>query len=193
MAEGLLEWDMHQREPARKGNHDRVMAPHETYKTLGDDDKWVSIAVANEEEWHALCQAIGQPALATDPRFARADLRKQNEGALDQIITAWTSTRDRWDAAETLQRAGVAAFPSMSNKDLAEDPHLTERGYLVQLEHPAVGRRIHAGIPWTMSATPCAVAHAAPLPGVDTDEVLQRLLGLSPQEIESLRAAEVIL
>jgi crotonobetainyl-CoA:carnitine CoA-transferase CaiB-like acyl-CoA transferase len=81
----------------------------------------------------------------------------------------------------------------MSNKDLAEDPHLTERGYLVQLKHPAVGRRIHAGIPWTMSATPCAVAHAAPLPGVDTDEVLQRLLGLSAQEIESLRAAEVIL
>ena len=71
MAEGLLEWDMHQREPARNGNHDRLMAPHETYKTLGDDDKWVSIAVATEDEWHALCQAMGQPGLATDPRFAR--------------------------------------------------------------------------------------------------------------------------
>jgi crotonobetainyl-CoA:carnitine CoA-transferase CaiB-like acyl-CoA transferase len=192
MAEGLLEWDMHQREPVRNGNHDRVMAPHETYKALGDDDKWISIVVGTDEEWHALCHAIGQPALATDARFARAELRKQNEAALDQIITAWTSTRDRWDAAEILQQAGVAAFPSMSNRDLAEDPHLTERGYLVQLEHPAVGRRIHAGIPWTMSGTPCAVQHAAPLPGVDTDEVLQRLLGLSPQELESLRAAEVI-
>ena len=192
MAEGLLEWDMHQREPARNGNHDRLMAPHETYKTLGDDDKWVSIAVGTEDEWHALCQAMGQPGLATDPRFALAELRKQNEAALDEIITAWTNTRDRWDVAETLQRVGVAAFPSMSNKDLAEDPHLTERGYLVQLDHPAVGRRIHAGIPWTMSGTPCAVAHAAPMPGVDTDEVLQRMLGLSLQEIEALRAAEII-
>ena len=86
----------------------------------------------------------------------------------------------------------MAAFPSMSNKDLAEDPHLTERDYLVQLEHPAVGRRIHAGIPWTMSATPCAVQHAAPLAGVDTDDVFQRMLGLSPREIDSLRAAEII-
>ena len=111
---------------------------------------------------------------------------------LDEIITAWTTTRDRWAAAETLQQAGVAAFPSMSNKDLAEDPHLTERGYLVQLDHPVVGRRIHAGIPWTMSGTPCAVQHAAPMTGVDTDEVLQRMLGLSAQEIDALRAAEII-
>ena len=92
----------------------------------------------------------------------------------------------------TLQQAGVAAFPSIDNKDIAQDPHLTERGFLVQLEHPVVGRRIHAGIPWTMSEKPCAVQHAAPLPGVDADEVFQRLLGLSPQQIDSLRAAEVI-
>ena len=170
----------------------RLLAPHETYKARGDNDKWVSIAVATEEEWHALCHAIGQPGLATDARFKRAELRKQNEAALDEIITAWTSTRDRWDAAETLQQVGVAAFPSMSNKDPAEDPHATERGYLVALEHPVVGRRIHARIPWTISGTPCTVQHAAPLPGVDSDEVLQRLLGLSPQEIDSLRAAEAI-
>jgi crotonobetainyl-CoA:carnitine CoA-transferase CaiB-like acyl-CoA transferase len=192
MVEGLLEWDMHRREPARNGNHDRLMAPHETYKARGDDDKWVSIVVATDEEWHALCHAMGQPALATDTRFARAELRKINEAALDEIITAWTTSRDRWEVADTLQQAGVAAFPSMSNKDLAEDPHLTERDYLVQLEHPTVGRRIHAGIPWTMSATPCAVQHAAPLSGVDTDDIFQRILGLSPPEIDALRAAEII-
>ena len=139
MAEGLLEWDMRQREPERQGNHDRLMAPHETYKTRGDDDKWVSIVVATEDEWRALTEAMGQPALATDERFASAARRKANEAALDAIITAWTSERERWEVAEALQHAGVAAFPSMSNKDLAEDPHLTERGYLVRARAP--GRR----------------------------------------------------
>ena len=87
----------------------------------------------------------------------------------------------------------MAAFPSMSNKDPAEDPHVTERGYLVALEHSVVGRRIHARIPWTISGAPCAVQHAAPLPGVDSDEVLQRLLGLSLDGVfDSLRAAEAI-
>jgi benzylsuccinate CoA-transferase BbsF subunit len=192
MAEGLLEWDMNRTEPARSGNHDRWMSPHETYKALGDDDKWVSIAVGTDEEWRALCRAIGEPALADDARFRTAELRKQNEAALDEKVSAWTRSRDRWEVAETLQRAGVAAFPSMSNKDLAEDPHLTARGYLVRVEHPAVGRRIHAGIPWKMSGTPCAVRNAAPMPGADTDEVFARLLGLSTENIEALRKAEVL-
>jgi crotonobetainyl-CoA:carnitine CoA-transferase CaiB-like acyl-CoA transferase len=192
MAEGLLEWDMRGREPERQGNHDALLAPHETYKSAGDDDKWVSIVVATEDEWTALAGAMGQPELATDERFATAERRKANEAALDEIVTAWTSERDRWEVAETLQQAGVAAFPSMSNKDLAEDTHLSARGYLVQLEHPEVGRRIHAGIPWTMSATPCAVQHAAPLTGADTDEVLGRLLDLSPARIAELRAARIV-
>src|ERR1700704_1521933 len=105
MPEGLLEWDMNRREPARNGNHDRLMTPHETYKAQGDDDRWVSIAVGSEEEWSALCRAMGQPGLAVDARFERAELRKQNEVALDEIITAWTRKRDRWEITETLQQA----------------------------------------------------------------------------------------
>lgn len=192
VAEGLLEWDMNHREPARRGNHDPLMSPHDTYKAAGDDDRWASIAVGTEEEWQSLCRAMGQPDLAADARFATAERRKQNEGALDETITAWTSLRDRWEITETLQRAGVAAFPSMSNKDLVEDAHLNERGFIVRLDHPAVGRRAHAGIPWKMSDTPCAVRASAPMPGADTDEVLRTLLGVSPGEIERLRAAEVI-
>lgn len=192
MAEGLLEWDMRDREPVRDGNHDRLMAPHNAYKAAGDDDKWVSIAVGSEEEWRALCGAMGQPALATDGRFDSAAQRKRNESALDEIVTAWTRVRDRWEVAEILQRAGVAGFPSMSNKDLAEDRHLAERGYLVSLEHPVVGRRIHAGIPWKMSGTPCEVQRAAPLLGADTDEVFGALLGFSQQKIERLREAGII-
>ena len=150
------------------------MAPHETYKATGDDDKWVSIAAGSEKEWRALCEVMGKPSLADDPRFATAAKRKENEAALDDTITAWTRERDRWEITEALQKAGVAAFPSMSNRDLGEDRHLDERGYLVQLEHPVVGRRIHAGIPWKMSGTPAEVRHAAPLAGADTDEVFER-------------------
>jgi crotonobetainyl-CoA:carnitine CoA-transferase CaiB-like acyl-CoA transferase len=192
MAEGLLEWDVNHREPRRNGNHDRLMAPHETYKSKGNDDQWVSIAVGTEEEWRALCQAIGKPGIADDPRFSSAELRKKNEAALDAMITLWTRERDKWEAADALQRAGVAAFPSMSNRDLAEDKHLMERGYLLRLEHPEVGRRIHAGIPWKMSGTPSEVRHAAPMRGAHTDEVLKTLLGFSQQKIDELCQAEII-
>jgi crotonobetainyl-CoA:carnitine CoA-transferase CaiB-like acyl-CoA transferase len=192
LPEGLLEYALNGRQPQRAGNRHRWMAPHNCYKTAGDDDKWVSIAVGTENEWRALCAAIGQPALAGDPRFQNAQARKENEDALDGIIARWTRTRDRWEVTRELQHAGVAAFPAMSNKDLATDEHLRERGYLVQMEHPLVGRRIHAGIPWTMSGTPCRIRHAAPLRGADTDSVLKELLGYSADEIGKLRAAGVL-
>jgi benzylsuccinate CoA-transferase BbsF subunit len=191
MAEGLLEYSMTGKEPARKGNHDSAMAPHDCYKAAGDSEQWVSIAVGTEAEWRSLCQAMGLPGLANDPRFASADTRKRNEAQLDEIITKWTSQRDRWEITKRLQGAGVAAFPSMSNKDLTHDPHLKERGYLVQLEHPEVGRRIHAGIPWKMSASPCSVSKVAPLLGEDTEAVLTSLLKLSDEQIQELRRREI--
>jgi crotonobetainyl-CoA:carnitine CoA-transferase CaiB-like acyl-CoA transferase len=192
LPEGLMDYALNGTQPPRSGNRHRWMAPHNCYKAAGDDDKWVSIAVGTESEWRALCEVIGQPALASDPRFRDAPSRKQNEDALDDIVTRWTRTRDRWDVTREMQRAGVAAFPSMSNKDLATDEHLRERGYLVEMEHPIVGRRIHMGIPWTMSGTPCRVRSAAPIRGADTESVLRELIGYSADQIAKLRTAGVL-
>jgi crotonobetainyl-CoA:carnitine CoA-transferase CaiB-like acyl-CoA transferase len=192
LPEALLQYAINGREPKPLSNHDPLMAPHNCYKARGGDEDWISIAAGSEDEWRALCGAIGQPALAHDPRFATAALRKGNEAELDRIITQWTSTRDRWEITRALQAAGVAAFPTLSNKDLAHDPHLRERGYLVELEHPEVGRRIHAGIPWTMSATPCKVWRAAPLLGQDTDHLLSALLGYSAEKINQLREDKIL-
>jgi formyl-CoA transferase len=136
---------------------------------------------------------MGKPELADDPRFKTAALRKRNEASLDRAITSWTSERDRWEVTRRLQDAGVAAFPSMSSKDLTDDPHLQARNYLVQLEHPEVGCRIHAGIPWKMSETPCRVKAPAPLLGADTNSVLTSLLNLTDTDLERLRKAEVLI
>jgi crotonobetainyl-CoA:carnitine CoA-transferase CaiB-like acyl-CoA transferase len=191
--EMLLEFAMNRRDPSPMGNHDGLMSPHNCYKALGDAEKWVTIAVGSEGEWRALCAAIGQPSLAEDPRFRTAPLRKRNEEELDRLITQWTSHRDRWEITEILQRCEVAAFPTLNNKDIALDPHLTQRGFLVQLEHPEVGKRIHSGVPWSMSATPCRVNKPAPVLGADTDQVLTELLGYSRRQIEELRAADVLI
>ncbi len=187
IAEGLLQYQITGKEPERVGNHHPIMSPHNTYKAAGDSDKWVSIAVANDNEWRALCSVMGRAELAHDSRFSTPLARKQNEDDLDSIISEWTRTRDRWQVAEDLQRAGVAAFPSMSNKDLASDEHLRERGYLVRLHHPEVGQRTHVGIPWTLDGKPCRVTSPAPVRGADTNAVLSKLLGYSREKIEQLR------
>jgi crotonobetainyl-CoA:carnitine CoA-transferase CaiB-like acyl-CoA transferase len=163
------------------------MAPHNCYKAKGGNLEWVTIAVGSEHEWRAFCRAIGNPALAGDLRFCSAAARKRNEDQLDAIITAWTRPRDRWEITALLQAAGVAAIPTMNSKDLASDEHLLQRGFFPQVEHPEVGHRLHTGIPWTMSGTPCNVQRAAPLFGADTESVLRNVLELSDAEIKRLR------
>jgi crotonobetainyl-CoA:carnitine CoA-transferase CaiB-like acyl-CoA transferase len=192
LAESILEYDITGRQPQRTGNHDKWIAPHQAYKAMGDAEQWVTIVAPNDREWRRLCEAMGQPGLAADPRFRSNELRKRNETALEEIISAWTRARERWAITETLQRAGVAAFPTFNNRDVAGDSHMRARGFLLEREHPEIGRRTHAGIPWTMSGTPCTVRAAAPLLGADTDSILSTLLGYSAEQIAKLREDAVL-
>ncbi len=83
----------------------------------------------------------------------------------------------------------MAAYVVADNKYLSEeDEHLAKRDYFVNLPHP-VRVKQHCGIPWKMSATPCAVQSPGPLLGQHTDEVLIEVLGLSESEIATLRDA----
>ena len=188
----LLEYSLNGAPPARDGNRDPIMAPHNTYKAFGDENQWVSIAVADDDEWRAMCTVMAMPQLADDARFRKLADRKANEDALDEIVTAWTRGRDRWEITEALQRAGVAAFPSMSNKDLAHDTHMLERGFFTNFDHPEVGRRLHAGIPWRLSDAENRVRGPAPLLGADTDAILKTMLGMSDEKIAELRALDVL-
>jgi crotonobetainyl-CoA:carnitine CoA-transferase CaiB-like acyl-CoA transferase len=192
MPEALLEYAMTGRNLPPIGNRDRYMAPHNCYKAAGGAEDWVTIAVGTQEQWRSLCHAMGMPSMADDLRFADAAARKRNEDELDRIINDWTSQRNRWEVTELLQRAGVAAMPTFTNKDLAHDPHLRARGFLLDLDHPEVGVRTYAGVPWTMSVTPCGLHRVSPCLGQDTDDVLSRLLGYTPRQVEELRNSGVI-
>lgn len=191
LGEGLMAEQMHGDPPPRAGNQDAHMAPHGLFRCQGQD-RWVSIVVANEDEWRRLCRGMGRPELADDARFASLADRKKNEDVLESVIGEWTQARTDIEVTHTLQAAGVAVFPALTNKDLAQDQHLQERGFFVEHEHPEVGVRRHAGVPWVFSDTPCQVRRSAPCLGQDTDAVLQNLLGYSAEEVTALRAGEVL-
>lgn len=173
------------------GNHDPLWAPHNVYRCQGEDD-WVAIAATNDREWQALCDAIEQPDLVTDPRFCDAATRKANEAALDQLIGAWCAGRERWAITRLLATRGVPAFPSMSMRDLLQDPHLNARGCFTRWQHPEVGQRPLMGAPWRLTNRPNGVGSHAPLLGEHTDAVLAALLGLDAAQRARLRAEGVV-
>lgn len=197
LPEGILEYTMNGAEPERIGNEDPQMAPHGVYRCLDRPEKvagntidqFVAIVAADDAGWGRLAKAIGRPELASDPRFATLAARKANEAELDKVIAEWTATRRASEVADTLQAAGVAAAVVADNRFLAgEDPHINQRGYFVELEHPEVGIEKHCGMPWKMSRTECAVRAPAPCIGQHTDEILTDLLGYRREEIDRLRA-----
>jgi len=191
LGEGFMEYGMNGVQPPRNGNRVANMAPHGVFMSAGED-RWLSIACATDDEWRALCGVMERPDLADDARFRTLGDRKANEDDLESEIMSWTLTQDPFEASERLQAAGVAASPPLMNRELAEDPHLASRNFFVEKEHPEVGVRQHAGIPWRMSETPCEVWRAAPVMGQDNDYVFGELLGLSSGRIEDLKARQVI-
>ena len=189
--EGWMEYSMNGNEPTRRGNRDILMAPHNCFRCTGEDE-WVSIACGSDEEWQALCQAMGDAMLVMDARFQTAQDRKANEDELEKLITAWTQKRDKWEVTKTLQAVGVAAFPSMNSQDLADDPHLKERGFFAELPHDEVGIRKHTGIPWVLTESPSNVQTQAPLLGQHTDQIMRDILGYSDEQIAKLKEQEVL-
>jgi formyl-CoA transferase len=134
---------------------------------------------------------MGRPALAGDPRFATLADRLANVAALDEEIGRWTAGLVATAAAELLQQVGVAATASMSPALLFDDPHLADREAWVHFTHPVQGDRVDVALPWRFSdGTP--TYGPAPLLGQHDDEVYRGLLGMSEDEIATLRDEGVL-
>ena len=191
LPEAVMDYSMNGTQPERMGNRDPHMAPHGVFRSKGDD-RWVSLSVRDEAEWQRLCAVMGQPELSSDVRFASLAARKENEAALEEIVTAWTQERTADEATQALQKVGIPAYPSLDAIDMINNPHVGARDYFVEMEHPEVGVRRHMGIPWTMSRTPCEIRRPAPCLGQDTEAVLTDIVGLSQGEIAALRAKDIL-
>ena len=189
--EALMDYLLNKRVRTRRGNKDDVMAPHNCYRCAGRDN-WISIAVANDKEWRALCRAMDRRELANDRRFADQKARLRNQVELDEIITEWTRDRDYYQVMEVLQEVGVAAAPSLSAEGLFKDPHIRKRKVFRQVGHPLLGRNWVVAPPWRLSETPGVIHRHAPLLGEHNNHVFQDLLGMTPKEIEALKQEEVI-
>ena len=187
----FLDYFMNHRVAGRKGNKDEVLAPHNCYRCQGEDN-WVSIAVATDEEWQALCRVMGKPELMEDARFSSSKGRLKNQGVLDEIINQWTMDRDYYEVTKVLQEAGVGSAPSLSSEGLFQDPHLQARGVYFQVDHPVMGKDWVVGPPWRFSETPARIQRHSPLLGEHNEEIFGQMLGLSSEEIRELEKEEVI-
>ncbi|MCH8195602.1 MAG: CoA transferase [Chloroflexi bacterium] len=185
LGEELMDYCLNGRVAERAGDDHPLMAPHGAYRCAGQDE-WVSIAVADDQEFASLCQVMGERELAGDPRFAKTDVRRSNRGTLDEIVGRWTATLTPQEVTRRLQEAGVAAMPSYNAVGLAEDPHLEARDAFLAVEQPDLGPIRILGPAWRMSGSSETPRRPAPLLGEDNRYVLGELLGYAEGRISAL-------
>ena len=192
--EVLMDYSANGRTMPRMGNQDNVMSPHGCYPCRGDD-RWITIAVATDYEWQAVCRVLGQEEWAADPNFEDSLRRWKNRDGLDALIGPVTSSWDAHELMQSLQKEGVAAGAVLDSKDLLFDPHLNERGfYEVVAHHDSTGipPLPYAGRPWKLSKTPAVNGKAAPLMGEHNSLILLELLGKTASEMTALEEGGII-
>jgi benzylsuccinate CoA-transferase BbsF subunit len=164
----------------RNGNRIDYASPHGAFPCLGDD-RWIAIAVFNDDEWKAFCHVIGDPAWTKDAKFATLGSRKENEDDLENLIAEWTRTRRAEDIMQIMQSAGVPAGVVQNAQDLLDfDPQLKERDFLVPLKHSVLGEFGHPTPPFKLLKTK-AQMRTSPCLGEHTEYVCTKLLNMSDE------------
>jgi benzylsuccinate CoA-transferase BbsF subunit len=190
LPEAMMDYFLNWRDNGPIGNRDSAMAPHGVFPVRGDD-RWIAIAIASDEEFGALCEVLGAPALAKETRFVKLASRLANVDDLERAVASRTREFDRDALVAELRARNLAAGPVYGPIDLMDDPALRESGMLIELNHPESGTRIVPGLPVGFSAMQPEY-RPAPTIGADSEDVLGDLLGYSREEIARLRDDKII-
>ena len=173
-------WQLGGKRPIAQGDRHPNLAPYDQFPTK---TKNIFIGCGNDGQFRKLCEVIGKPELATDPRFARNSARLENADALREAMAPPLAAREAEEVCVALMQAGVPAGPVMGAPEVLTHPHNLGRQMVV--EHD--GYR-GVGNPVKYSRTPVTVRRRPPRFGEETRAVLAEA-GYDPDEIEALIAS----
>jgi len=192
VAPALMDYLLNGRVAGPMGNRHplAVAAPHGVFPCAGED-RWIAIAVNDDEEWRSLVDAMGRPAWALEAELSDLAGRVRNLDALEARLSEWTRPHDARQLAERLQQRGIAATPVLGVADLLDDPQLTARGTFVEVEHPLGFREtIYGAYVKTSGVAP--PIRTGPMIGQDNEHVFRKLMGLSEEVYTRLVDEQVI-
>jgi benzylsuccinate CoA-transferase BbsF subunit len=177
------------------GNRDAIMAPHGSYpcRMTGDEDEWVALAVSSQKEWKSLCRLMGNPAWTKQQEFNDELSRRENQDELEKHLSAWTKQFGSYELTDMLQKAGIAAVPSFSTRQLTHDKHMEARGFFRKPNHAVLGDKVLASLPIKFSGYQEMNYSTPPLLGEHNEYVFGELLGLSKEEIRQLTGEKALI
>ena len=166
------------------------IAPSNVYRT---SDGEYMIGANGDAIFARLAQAMGQPELASDERYATHIARGRHQRELDDLINEWTQTLTIEELEALMIEHSIPAGRLYRAPEMLEDPQYAARDAIVTVPNPQFGEVRMQGCFPKLSGTPSAVRRIAPrVPGEHNAEVYGERLGLDEAALADLAANGVI-
>lgn len=169
-------------QPLRIGNTHPNHAPYGVYP-CSDDDQWIAICVTSDNQWAILQKLMGNSD-GDDSRFASSASRVSHRAELDELVGQWSVKHDSRELTVTLQSLNIAAGAAVNNWQMLEDPHMNQRGFMMDIDEPDLGVKRYPGQAIRLSSTPATKQNPSPQLGEHTRQLLHNLLSMSNAEID---------
>lgn len=196
-AEQIVEHGAYDSLLQREGNRGPDGAPQGLYLSsdvddFGNQDVWVAVAAATDEQWAALKRALGEPAELMDASYDTFKGRRQAADDIDAVISAWCKARTAASIIDALWSAGVPVAKVVAPHRQGDVEQLEARGFFEIVDHPVMGPARYDTFPARFSASPVAFNRAAgPTLGQHNEELLAGL-GCTAEEMDQLAQTGVI-
>lgn len=166
------------------------IAPSNAYPTLDGD---ILIAANQDSVYGRLCEAMGRPEMATDPRYIDHHSRGDHQEELDGIIADWARTMTSADIQALMDKHGVPAGKIFKAPDMIDNPQYIARDSIVKVDHPKYDKLYMQNVSPKLSKTPGAIKWAGPVEmGQHNSEVYGDILGKSQDDMDSLHKDGII-
>ena len=176
----------------RSGNHGWGGGPALAYPCHpGGPDDYVGVSIVSGEAWDSLLAVIGRADLIGDDRFTSVEGRAERAGEVEAMITAWTSSRTKYEVMEALNGIGLPCGAVLDTAEILKDPHLRARGMVVDSNDEHRDEYAVLGCPIKVGSGTAPIA-PPPLLGQHSGEVLSRLLGIDGEDLDRLARSGVI-
>ena len=177
------------RSPIRGGSDGNVMDG--MHLPTADGEVTLTTAGTGGRAMEAWAEFLEEPKL-TDTKFATRESRMDNWEELHSLVATPLSQRNNLDLMRDAMAKGLVIGLVQSPQQVVDSPHLAERGYFVEIDHPDAGSMNYPGPGFFIDGANTMGSRPAPTLGQHNSEIFGEELGLTNEELGLLRAAQVI-
>lgn len=150
-------------------------------------DGMIRVVALTPRQWDALVKVLGEPEVLRLPEWREFFYRIANANDLYALMLEFTTKYTMLELAERGREEGVPIAPIYDVSGFVNNPHTKARGFFVDVDHPSVGKYRAPGPPYKWKGTHCGIRRPAPCLGQHNEEVYCEELGLTRDDLATLR------